>query len=193
MFALLPGHLWLVLAAVVFELSFVLDCVDGQLARVRKVASPLGHLLDFLMDELKAMLIYGCIAVRLWQSTGEDLYLLVGLGGLFALASGLMLTSFMRRPDFHTVAVPHTITYRCRPISPSRTSSLPAETSISVPAATISRIPFFDTDENSGIDWKCCTTSDGTPRAMCSPPPRTPTAARSAGEPSLRAPPPRAP
>src|SRR5665647_1915440 len=48
MFALLPGsYLWLIVAALVFEVSFVLDCADGQLARVRKVASPLGHLLDF--------------------------------------------------------------------------------------------------------------------------------------------------
>jgi phosphatidylglycerophosphate synthase len=100
MFALLPGHLWLVAAVLVFELSFVLDCVDGQLARIRKTASPLGHMLDFLMDELKAMLIFGSIAVRLWRGGGDDLYMLVGMGGLFALASGLMLTSFMRRPEY---------------------------------------------------------------------------------------------
>jgi len=95
-----PGWLGLVLAAVVFELSFVLDCVDGMLARLRKIASPLGHLLDFLMDELKAMLIYGCVAVRLWRDTGDDYLLLVGLGGLFCLASGIALTSFMRRPEY---------------------------------------------------------------------------------------------
>ncbi|HUS68667.1 MAG TPA: CDP-alcohol phosphatidyltransferase family protein [Kofleriaceae bacterium] len=100
MFAMLPGHLWLVAAVVVFELSFVLDCVDGQLARIRKTASPLGHLLDFLMDELKAMLIFGCVAVRLWRGGGDDMFMLVGMGGLFALASGLMLTSFMRRPEY---------------------------------------------------------------------------------------------
>ena len=100
MFALLPGHLWLVLAAVVFELSFVLDCADGQLARLRRTSSPLGHLLDFLMDELKAMFVFACVAYRLWQGGGDDLYLVAGLGGLFALASGLTLTSFMRRPEY---------------------------------------------------------------------------------------------
>lgn len=100
MFALLPGHLWLIAAAVVFELSFVLDCADGQLARIRKVASPLGHLLDFLMDEIKAMLLFACIAFRLWNFSGHDHFLLVGLGGLFCLASGLTLTSFTRRPEY---------------------------------------------------------------------------------------------
>ena len=100
MIALLPGHLWLIAAIAVFELSFVLDCVDGQLARLRKTASPLGHLLDFLMDELKALVILGCVAIRLWRQTESDLYLLVGIGGLVALAAGLMMTSFTRRPEF---------------------------------------------------------------------------------------------
>jgi hypothetical protein len=100
MFALLPGHAWLIAAAGVFELSFVLDCADGQLARLRKTASPLGHLLDFLMDELKAMLLYGAVAVRLWRDTGDERLLLVGLAALFCLASGISLTSFMRRPEY---------------------------------------------------------------------------------------------
>lgn len=100
MIALLPGYTWLVVAAAVFELSFVLDCADGQLARHRKMASPLGHLLDFLMDELKAMLLLGCVAVRLWSETSDERILLVGIAGLFCLASGIALTSFMRRPEY---------------------------------------------------------------------------------------------
>jgi phosphatidylglycerophosphate synthase len=100
MFVLLTGHLWVVLAALVFELSFVLDCVDGQLARVRNAASVLGHQLDFLMDEIKAMLLYGCVGVHIWQQVGDERLLLVALGGMFCLASGIALTSFMRRPEY---------------------------------------------------------------------------------------------
>lgn len=94
------GWVGVVVAAAVFELSFILDCVDGMLARLRKIASPLGHLLDFLMDELKAMLIYGCVTVRLWRESGDDYLLIVGIAGLFCLASGIALTSFMRRPEY---------------------------------------------------------------------------------------------
>ncbi len=100
MFVFLPSWGALVAAAAVFEFSFVLDCADGQLARHRKIASPIGHLLDFLMDELKAMLLFGCIAVRLWRETGDERLLIVGLAGLFCLASGIALTSFMRRPEY---------------------------------------------------------------------------------------------
>jgi phosphatidylglycerophosphate synthase len=101
MFVVYPGcWLWALGAALVFELSFVLDCVDGMLARLRKLASPLGHLLDFLMDELKAMLLFGAVAVRLWRETGDDRLLIVGIAALFCLAAGLSLTSFTRRPEY---------------------------------------------------------------------------------------------
>jgi len=95
------GWLPLVIGAALFEFSFVLDCADGMLARLRKLASPLGHLLDFLMDELKAMLLYGAVAVRMWREHGDDdRMLLIGLAGGFCLASGIALTSFMRRPEY---------------------------------------------------------------------------------------------
>ena len=100
MFALLPGYTWLVAAALVFELSFVLDCADGMLARLRKIASPLGHQLDFLMDELKAMLLLGCVTVRMYRDTGDERLLFVGIAAGFCLAAGLSLTSFTRRPEY---------------------------------------------------------------------------------------------
>jgi phosphatidylglycerophosphate synthase len=102
LFALAPGHAGVVAAALVLELSFVLDCADGMLARLRKTASPLGHLLDFLMDELKAMFLYAAIAIRLWREAApaDATLLAIALGGLFCLAAGLSLTAFMRRPEY---------------------------------------------------------------------------------------------
>lgn len=100
--ALTPGS-WagLVIGAAVFELSFVLDCVDGMLARLKKIASPLGHLLDFLMDELKATMVFGAVAIRLWQEHGrDDQWLLLGLAGMYCIASGVSLTTFIRRPEY---------------------------------------------------------------------------------------------
>ena len=90
----------LLVAALVFEFSFVLDCADGQLARLRKIASPIGHLLDFLMDELKAMLLLACVTIRLWQESGDDRLMIVGLLASFCLAAGISLTSFTRRPEY---------------------------------------------------------------------------------------------
>jgi len=95
----LPGHLGLILAVFVFELSYVLDCADGMLARWRGTASPVGHLLDFLMDELKAFLLLAAVAVRLFREQGDVRFLLLGLFGLVVLASGIALTTFVRRPE----------------------------------------------------------------------------------------------
>lgn len=100
MFACGLSYGWLVAAAIVYHLSFILDCTDGMLARSRQTTSVLGHLLDFLMDQIKAMMIFACVTIRLYQTEGEDYFLLFGIAGLFALATGLTLTSFMRRPEY---------------------------------------------------------------------------------------------
>jgi len=94
-----PGYAGLVVAVVVFELSYVLDCADGMLARFRGTASAVGHLLDFLMDELKAFLLLGAVAVRLFHERNDVRFLIIGLFGLVALASGIALTTFVRRPE----------------------------------------------------------------------------------------------
>jgi hypothetical protein len=94
----LPGWVGLIIAVLVYQASYVLDCADGMLARWRGVASPAGHLLDFLMDELKAFAILGAAAVRLHLEHPEQPFLLLGIAGLVALASGIALTSFQRHP-----------------------------------------------------------------------------------------------
>jgi phosphatidylglycerophosphate synthase len=99
-FIFLPGHLWLIVAALVVELSFILDCADGMLSRARGTSSHLGHLLDFLVDEIKAMMLYGCVTVRLWRDTADERYLLVGIAGGFVIATAIAFTSFMRRPEY---------------------------------------------------------------------------------------------
>jgi phosphatidylglycerophosphate synthase len=98
--ALERGHLWLIIAAVGLELSYVLDCVDGQLARLRHRASPVGAHLDFLMDELKAFLLVAACGLRLWRTDQHELWLVEALLGLLAVASAISLTTFMRRPEY---------------------------------------------------------------------------------------------
>lgn len=99
----------LVTAGLVLQLAYIVDCVDGQLARLTGQTSPAGALLDFMLDEVKAFLVLGSAAVRLWLTTpppafaaplGQAFWLVVGLGGLFACATGITLTTFMRRPEY---------------------------------------------------------------------------------------------
>jgi phosphatidylglycerophosphate synthase len=97
--ALWPGYWGLLLGVIAFELSYVLDCADGMLARLRGIQSRAGHLFDFLMDELKAFVILAVVAVRLYLGSGNVRFLLLGIGGLVCLASGIAMTTFMRRPE----------------------------------------------------------------------------------------------
>jgi phosphatidylglycerophosphate synthase len=94
-----PG---LLVAVLLTQLSYVLDCADGQLARLKQQTSPAGALLDFLMDEVKAFLLVGAVAARLWALTGQTHFLLLGLGGLVVVATGISLTTFTRTPEYRS-------------------------------------------------------------------------------------------
>jgi phosphatidylglycerophosphate synthase len=98
--ALGRGYFWLVGAALGLELSYVLDCVDGQLARLRHRSSPVGAHLDFLMDELKAFLLVAACGIRLWRADGHEWWLVEALLGLAVVASAITLTTFIRRPEY---------------------------------------------------------------------------------------------
>ncbi|HEY4186091.1 MAG TPA: CDP-alcohol phosphatidyltransferase family protein [Polyangia bacterium] len=98
--ALAPTWGGLLAAVGLLEFAYVLDCVDGQLARLRGTSSPVGAHLDFLMDELKAFLLVAAVGVRLWRADGEARWLLEGLLALVAVASAISLTTFVRRPEY---------------------------------------------------------------------------------------------
>ena len=94
----------------VLEASYCFDCVDGMLARHKKIASKEGHLFDFFTDELKALLLASVLAVRLWRTGGIGLdlqpwpggssyFLLAGIAGAVVIASAVSLTNFIRRPE----------------------------------------------------------------------------------------------
>jgi phosphatidylglycerophosphate synthase len=95
-----PGWGALCAGVGILELSYVLDCADGQLARLKGTSSPVGAHLDFLMDELKAFALVAAVSVRLWLPAHEARWLLEGLGALVAVAGAISLTTFMRRPEY---------------------------------------------------------------------------------------------
>jgi len=98
--ALVPSWGALIGGAAIIELSYVLDCADGQLARLKGTSSPVGAHLDFLMDELKAFALVAAVAVRLWLADHDPRWLLEGLGGLGIVAGAISLTTFIRRPEY---------------------------------------------------------------------------------------------
>ena len=105
-FAAWPGYAGLVTAGVVVQISYVLDCADGQLARVRGTASAVGAALDFVTDAVKAPALLAAVTLRLWLETDRPLFVVLGLLGLVALAAGLSMTTFVRGADAASAAPP---------------------------------------------------------------------------------------
>jgi hypothetical protein len=101
-----PGYWGVLLGIVVFQMSYVLDCADGMLARWRGIQSTRGHLLDFLMDEIKAFVVLASVSVRLFLDHADVRYLLLGIGGIVFLATGIAITTFLRRPEIVQPAPP---------------------------------------------------------------------------------------
>ncbi|MDR3127583.1 MAG: CDP-alcohol phosphatidyltransferase family protein [Tannerellaceae bacterium] len=57
----------------------ILDCVDGQLARLTGIKSPFGRILDGLAGDLWFLTIYTSLVLRLHQQTGSWIFLPVAL------------------------------------------------------------------------------------------------------------------
>ena len=106
----LPWYAGGVIALLALELSYLFDCADGMLARHKKLASKEGHLFDFFTDELKATLLTGALALRLYFGGGygpdlahheprSPLFLVAGIVSVGVIASAISLTNFVRRPE----------------------------------------------------------------------------------------------
>lgn len=110
LFVVLPTWSGGIAAVCALELSYLYDCADGMLARHKKIASKTGHLFDFFTDELKATLLAGALALRLYRQGGYGLdltvwpagsagFLIGGVAGVTFVSSAISLTNFVRRPE----------------------------------------------------------------------------------------------
>jgi phosphatidylglycerophosphate synthase len=56
----------LVLGALFFEINYLFDCVDGTVARVKKLGTPLGTFLDPMLDRLRIVILTVTLAYGLY-------------------------------------------------------------------------------------------------------------------------------
>jgi phosphatidylglycerophosphate synthase len=95
----LTWPLGLVAGVVLVELSHVFEKAGGMLARARGQASAAGKLLQVAVSELEAFVVLAAVAVGAFQHRGRVEMLLVGLAGVVCLASRIVMSSFMQRPE----------------------------------------------------------------------------------------------
>ncbi|WP_235030630.1 CDP-alcohol phosphatidyltransferase family protein [Nonomuraea solani] len=68
----------LVAGACVFYLSFMIDCVDGKIARLKGTGTPFGLWLDYVGDRVRVVLCAGGLAYGQYALTGEVVYVVLG-------------------------------------------------------------------------------------------------------------------
>jgi len=96
-----PG---LIAGAVLLQVAFLLDCVDGQLARYTQTFSPMGAWLDAVFDRTKEYLVYAGLAIGAAR-TGDAVWLLAGAAMGLQTARHAMDFSFSGAHDASTAGV----------------------------------------------------------------------------------------
>ncbi|MFJ9964654.1 CDP-alcohol phosphatidyltransferase family protein [Streptomyces avermitilis] len=66
---------WLVAGAVVYHLSFILDCMDGKVARLTGQGSVFGAWLDFVFDRIRVAVCAVALMAGQYERTGDTTYI----------------------------------------------------------------------------------------------------------------------
>lgn len=83
MFLFLDFSNHLFYSAILLPISYILDCVDGQLARTKKISSPIGDYLDKVLDVLKIYVITISLSIGAYMRTQDILYIFLGFTACF--------------------------------------------------------------------------------------------------------------
>lgn len=71
---------WLLAGAALFHLSFVVDCMDGKLARLQDSGSVFGLWLDYIIDRFKVLICGLALMGGLYRDTDRLIYLWLAFG-----------------------------------------------------------------------------------------------------------------
>ncbi|MGH3042769.1 MAG: CDP-alcohol phosphatidyltransferase family protein [Gaiellaceae bacterium] len=114
----------LIVGAVLLQVSFTADCVDGQLARYTGRSSSLGAYLDSMFDRMKEYVVYAGLAVGSVRGFDDDVWLLAAAA--LALQTYRHLTDFAyasSRPALATGAGSYAAAFGASPASWLRTAN----------------------------------------------------------------------
>ena len=79
---LVGGFSAFVAAAILIHLSHILDCMDGQMARYRRVSSPVGSYYDRLTDQMQVTLWFGSAGYAAYVQTLSVIPVFLSLIGI---------------------------------------------------------------------------------------------------------------
>ena len=77
----IPYHLYY--TAILLPIAYLGDCLDGQLARTKKLSSNIGNYLDKVVDVLKIYIITISLAIGAYVTTNNIIYIFLGFTACF--------------------------------------------------------------------------------------------------------------
>jgi phosphatidylglycerophosphate synthase len=96
----------LIVGAVLLQMSFTVDCVDGQLARYTRSFSNLGAWLDSVFDRTKEYLVYAGLAVGSLRGFDDDVWILAAAALTLQTVRHVSDFSFASAQRANAVATP---------------------------------------------------------------------------------------
>lgn len=74
---------WIALGAVIYHVSFILDCMDGKVARLTGRGSVFGAWLDYIFDRIRVAACAVALMAGQYHRTGETLYIWLAAAVVF--------------------------------------------------------------------------------------------------------------
>ncbi|MEU8120951.1 CDP-alcohol phosphatidyltransferase family protein [Spirillospora sp. NPDC049024] len=74
---------WLLAGALLYHLSFTLDCMDGKIARLKGTGSVFGAWLDYIFDRVRVLACAIALMAGQYAATGNVAYVWTALGVVF--------------------------------------------------------------------------------------------------------------
>ena len=89
-------HQFFIFGAIALLISNVLDCADGQLARLKKNGTGIGRIIDGFIDYVTGLSIYVGIGIGLSIATGDYVYVWVitAIGGFSRILQNMLFDNY---------------------------------------------------------------------------------------------------
>lgn len=94
----------LILGGLLLQLSIVVDCLDGQLARAKGLTSQWGEVFDHTSDDLIFLLVSCALGLTVWRSDLGSLEKLLLTTSSFGVALLLTASQYFYNEEYRTVA-----------------------------------------------------------------------------------------
>lgn len=99
------SYIWLLLGAFLWQISFILDCMDGKLARLKNKITKKGYLLETIHTQIECSICPLALAYGQFVRTEDFTYITLLLLALFIFNAYFLLSITTEKTEYYQPAV----------------------------------------------------------------------------------------